>query len=546
MRKIPYYFLNVSLFSVLSIFPANSANISNYFIVNGSTSMTLMTTEGLFNVLESILFSFLSIIVILLLIILIVFVILWIHRSDEVSILPFMIPECDGNIVSRVALSNMLAFELHRIIRMSKDWDEGGIVTEMPSFHNTVSLRTESISGLPDLGSVGTSQISISIRELLTTLKILYPWRKSGTIKGCLQKFGSILCLVVYMEQGKKEKEIRSSVVVYSWKAFRDISKVDCEMSSVSDINRFKGDTNHDKLILDIVKELSYKIIYDLSDKNTRNDVGPGKGISAKNWSSFMNYMEALNGYKKYKITGDINYLNHSLNSCLDALKLDKGYKYPLNLIYYLGIDFYNEAKYDISLEMFKKVIVNGKCPLSYIGLTSSLIRLNRYNEALWSCDRAIGLDYPKDIESNLKKNLLVNKGQALYSLGKYDEALKSFDAAIQLDPTDPYPRFQKAIVFSYYLGKYKEALRTLNKAIQLDENWLDPCYLKGFILSYYLGRYNDSLRLLKAVIEFNPKFAPAWVELGLVKYYKCYYDDSIKCYDEAIILAPRCFMWVD
>ncbi|NTW16851.1 MAG: tetratricopeptide repeat protein [Syntrophaceae bacterium] len=79
-----------------------------------------------------------------------------------------------------------------------------------------------------------------------------------------------------------------------------------------------------------------------------------------------------------------------------------------------------------------------------------ALYGLNKFEEAIASCDRAIALN-PGLAAS------YVNKGQALFALKHYDEAEESYDRAIALEPDFAEAHFNKSLSL-LSVGKYSGA----------------------------------------------------------------------------------------
>lgn len=233
-------------------------------------------------------------------------------------------------------------------------------------------------------------------------------------------------------------------------------------------------------------------------------------------------------------------------------------------------------------------------------GMGSVLIRLGRYREALIALDQAIALD-PRDsvawyhrgvalgdlqryaeARESLDKSLQIspNNSQALIqlgdvdlNLGEYQKALNSFTTAVSVDPTDgsAYAGLGQA----QYLGKnLTEAENSTRTALSLypdnlqawktmadiareqgKSDWSDyyhrtaeeigrygvtmPEYAKALALQRMFA-YDRSLPVYDSAIRQYPKEPMIWTGRGEVLKYLGRFDDSLRSYEQAVLLDPQ------
>ena len=193
----------------------------------------------------------------------------------------------------------------------------------------------------------------------------------------------------------------------------------------------------------------------------------------------------------------------------------------------------------------------------------SVLIRLERYQEALLTCEQALQLDPASYLAC-------LDKGECLCHLGKYQEALHVLDDAIQLHPWKLLYK-QKAEVLTK-LRRYEEAVEAYNQVICLDpidffykskidffiqvgreedalatyDQFIEriPYSFKGyqeklFFLLHDRKRYPDGLATCEQCLVRNPEMAQAYAWKGRILSYLDRDEEALLSYDEAIRLGP-------
>lgn len=119
----------------------------------------------------------------------------------------------------------------------------------------------------------------------------------------------------------------------------------------------------------------------------------------------------------------------------------------------------------------------------------ASLNSLERYEEALSACEKAIEFDPNNDLTWQIKASSLRN-------LKRYEESLLGYEKALSLNPNDPEALAGKSATL-YCLRRYEDALSDCEKAIELDPNNLQAWASKSAV-------YLSLGRLWKAAKAFS------------------------------------------
>ncbi|MEG5049186.1 MULTISPECIES: tetratricopeptide repeat protein [unclassified Microcoleus] len=158
----------------------------------------------------------------------------------------------------------------------------------------------------------------------------------------------------------------------------------------------------------------------------------------------------------------------------------------------------------------------------------SVFYKLDRYKEALASCDKAIELEPNRAIIWHMR-------GIVLNNLERYEKALVSYDKAIELDPHDASVWDSRGSVLEN-LGRSEESLVSYNKAIELDPNDASVWESRGSVLDD-LERYDEALASYNKAIELDPNDVWSWNNRGSVLNHFKRYDEALASLDRAIEL---------
>ncbi|MEQ9359453.1 tetratricopeptide repeat protein [Coleofasciculus chthonoplastes] len=123
-----------------------------------------------------------------------------------------------------------------------------------------------------------------------------------------------------------------------------------------------------------------------------------------------------------------------------------------------------------------------------------------------------------------------LKRGLCLSNLQRYEEALVSCDKAIELDPNYALAWVLRGLVLDD-LERYEEALVSYDKAIELDPSYAEAWRQRGLVLQK-LERYEEALVSYEKAIELDPNSAPIWLNRGLVlEKLERYEEDLVSCY---------------
>jgi tetratricopeptide (TPR) repeat protein len=438
-----------------------------------TTTNTIISGIGLF--INYIIQNALSLIAIVLLIMFY----LWIRRRDDsLLILPFEIVNSESKYNGK-AISDLIIAELQRIKHINNK-EYKVVEFEKIEFENLEKIPKNFAgenTSVPQLGTVDIGSASFSIGELMSTIKRLYLGDNYRQIlKGSIDNDGSKIKLVAFLMGNQS----------YTWEVQEDL-KIESQ-----------GDNQYSN-ISDLVRDLSFRIAYDLSHES----------ISAKTLLGFRYYTEALDNYQQYILTLQNKYLECARLNCINAIKVEPDYGITLGLFFNLGSAYlakkklptglWLEGNYDRAIEMFNIAI---EVDPQYVGAwiykgitlflqdkkTESTICFNKANNLL---DIAIDVD-PQNVEAWTKK------GYLLAYQDKFDEAFQAYDKAIEITPQNAELLTQKGIslyiqaVRQHKTDKYDDAIKAYDKAIEINPRFAPAWQYKGFALED-LGRTSEA-----------------------------------------------------
>ena len=140
---------------------------------------------------------------------------------------------------------------------------------------------------------------------------------------------------------------------------------------------------------------------------------------------------------------------------------------------YELGIQYFNEGKYELAAEELEKAI-------EHLGHSDP--------------EYALGMFYAAESHAHL--------GSAKYHAGDFDDALEHFTKAAQENPTFP-DLFYRIGVISHRKGNEEKAVEMLRKAIELNGSYFEAvCYLG--VLLYEKGDRENADELFARAIEIG------------------------------------------
>ena len=189
----------------------------------------------------------------------------------------------------------------------------------------------------------------------------------------------------------------------------------------------------------------------------------------------------------------------------------------------------YRLNRYDEALQECEKAIqLDPKFAVAYDTRGRILNRRARYDEALQECEKAIQLD-PKLAEA------YDDKGWALYGLNRYQESLAACEQAIWLDSQIAAAYNNKGRALNE-LERYKEALDAYKHAIMLDGNDARVYYNTGQTLRN-LRSFEEALEAFEQAIKLDHNYAAAYQNKGQILLRLQRYEKALQAFDQAIKL---------
>lgn len=131
-----------------------------------------------------------------------------------------------------------------------------------------------------------------------------------------------------------------------------------------------------------------------------------------------------------------------------------------------------------------------------YFGKGYHMINQKNYPVAIESFLKAIDIDSTGDCGTGIKGNAHGELGYAYIRTGDTTNATKYFDIAIKLEPTNAFPRQNKAAMLAMQ-KKYTEAYKLLDELIKFKPDFIDAYVQRGFL-------YNADNKRELAIADFK------------------------------------------
>jgi Flp pilus assembly protein TadD len=128
--------------------------------------------------------------------------------------------------------------------------------------------------------------------------------------------------------------------------------------------------------------------------------------------------------------------------------------------------------------------------------------------------------------------------GIAYRFMNRYDDAIDAFTAALQRDQFDAEAYLRRGIVW-FYKGEYGIAWADFDEAAIILYDDPQPELWKGLSRARQ-GRWLEAINAYAVALEYNDKFAPAWVNLGLGYLELNQPNKAVYCFDHAIRVEPK------
>ena len=248
--------------------------------------------------------------------------------------------------------------------------------------------------------------------------------------------------------------------------------------------------------------------------------------------------------------------------SCQRAFAADPENPETMNLIAVV----HTEAKeFDHAIEWALRAIRKDPNPQYLMTLGKALAKLGRFEEAIKTFDKAVGLrpgdaalwDQMGDalVEAGRSSEALLcfrhtfaldprnaaaafKAGHILHSLEQFEEALFFFDKTVELRP-DHVPTLQMRTLTLMGMKRFEEALPNNRRAIEMDPSNADLCNDNGTIL-HVLQRQEEALFWYERSLQIKPDQPSTLTNKARVLAEFERFDEATAAYERALTLDPN------
>jgi len=189
-----------------------------------------------------------------------------------------------------------------------------------------------------------------------------------------------------------------------------------------------------------------------------------------------------------------------------------------------------NAKEFDHAVEWASRAIRRGAKPSYLATLGTSLLNLERRDEALQAFDKAVQL---KPDDADLWRQM----GDALIEAGRMGEALLCFQHAVDLNPADSDAAY-KAGVLLQEEGRFDEALVYLDRSADAQPDHAPTFAMRGFVRSR-LKRHEEAIDDYELAIRLDPEHAQACSNLGNALRDLGHLERALSWYDRSLALKP-------
>lgn len=168
--------------------------------------------------------------------------------------------------------------------------------------------------------------------------------------------------------------------------------------------------------------------------------------------------------------------------------------------------------------------------PVLHANVAAALTEMQRYDEAIAACDRAIALE-PGHARA------LSTKGRALLAVGRSEDALVALQDALLRRPDHIEALVYRGLVLNQ-LDRLDDALGTFNLALQLAERHPDAHHGRGIVL-YRKDLLGDALSEFDRALAIEPRHADAENSRGNAYMELQDYAAALESYNRVLTLRP-------
>jgi tetratricopeptide (TPR) repeat protein len=199
--------------------------------------------------------------------------------------------------------------------------------------------------------------------------------------------------------------------------------------------------------------------------------------------------------------------------------------------LHLLGVVYMQTGRMDEGVAKITSSLTINPVQLGALGdLSTGLIALKRYGDALETCDKALDIDPEFGIA-------LGNRAAALRQLGRNEDALQSYIKQASLAPSDARPVFNAGVVAGH-LRRPEDALSYFERALTLDPGFAAAHRSRGIMLRA-LQRPSDAVESFAQAITLGDATADNYGDLGAALLDLCFASEALLAIDQAIALNP-------
>ena len=216
-----------------------------------------------------------------------------------------------------------------------------------------------------------------------------------------------------------------------------------------------------------------------------------------------------------------------------------KGYRWVLkkhpnhfDTLHMLGVSEKQLGNHEAAMRMIKRaLLVDSRSASAHSNLGSLLLDMKRFEEAVASCDVAIGLD-PGLVDAHY------NRGNALVALERFTEAAASFGKALAINPQHVNALNNCGNAFNQ-AKQFAEAAKCYDQAIALNPGYA-PAYANRGAALIWLRRMDEAIRDFDRALALEPGNVEAWTNRGeaILRSHRHY--EALASFDRALELAPE------
>jgi tetratricopeptide (TPR) repeat protein len=193
-------------------------------------------------------------------------------------------------------------------------------------------------------------------------------------------------------------------------------------------------------------------------------------------------------------------------------------------------LNHFKNEQFDAALKYCQELLEIDDSGSAYSMQADTLVRLDRYGEAIRSYEKNIEIDPNSWKAWN-------NKGVALNTLGRYTEAIVCFGEALKINPDFLVVLINRGLSLSH-LERYEEAIDSYDKALKLNPESPEAWNNRGVAFGK-LERNQEAIESYNKALKFTPNHFEAWHNMGDSFRKLKHYQEAIEAYNHALAIKP-------